>query len=350
MDVLRVGANQYAGVLGQALVGGEAQADNGGVSQLDGAQRLGRLRGDAAQKQRGRGRGCGQEDAVVDGVLAAFETVALALAADRGDERVDVDVGAGFFGKCFVEFLVALAEGGEDRRGLAGGGSRLLARRLQVGHRGGQVDRAVGGQAVELLGQLRHGGAHAQVVGGARVHAAEQGRHDIVHHVVAVALAHQGADAHIAADGPREALALSFLVDAPSCFLADQVRHRLRGGRDAHHAADRHRAGLAINVEQRAHAGGADQGVGEPELVDKLLGFWATRDEGFCAHIGRPAVEGHGVKLAADAVAAFVDVHGVAGIAQLKRCGQPGKACTDNGDIQWSAPSFMLRGSWRRRR
>ena len=131
---------------------------------------------------------------VVDGVLATFEAEASFDPLDRGDERVDVDISTGFLRQGLVDLLVAVAEGIEH--GTVAGGQLLALFGLlffQVLHRGGQVDGAVwrfGGEAVEFSGQLRDRRTHAKVVGCAGIHSAEQRRHDIVHHLGAVALTH----------------------------------------------------------------------------------------------------------------------------------------------------------------
>ena len=343
MDVLGAGRYEDAGVLRQALVGGKPHAHHGGVGQLHSFQRLGGLRRDLFEQQRRGGGGHGEDDVVVDLVLAAFEAVLRALEADGGDKRVDVDVRAGFLGERFVDLLVAVPEGLEHRA-LAGG--HLAAGALQVGHGGGQVDLAVcavfGGEAVELLGQLRDGRTHTEVVGGAGVHPAEQGGDDVVHHLVAVAFAHERAHVGVAADFPVEAFAVGLGVDALGGVLADQVLDGFGTGRDAHHAAGGQPPRLAVNPHQGAQAGRFHQRVGQAELGEEVHGVLTARHERLGAHVGGAGFKSDGVQFAAKPVGGLVDVDlqvvlcpcaGGARAAKFVRGGQARQAGADDGDV-----------------
>ena len=307
MDVLGAVRDQDTGVLRQALVGGEPHAHHSGVGQLHGLERLRSLRGDVLEQQRRSGRGNGEDHAVVDRILTAGEAVAVAVALNAGDKRVDVDVGARALRKRLVKLLVAVAEGLEHRP-LARG--HLPAGALQVGHCGRQVHRAVAlaRQTVELLRQLRDGRAHTEVVRGTRVHPTQQGGDDGIRHLVAVALPDERADVDVAADVPREALAAGLGVDTLGGFGADQVPHRLGGRRDTHHAPCREVTCLAVHPHQRPQPGRFHQGVGQPQLGEEVHRVLAARQEGLRAHVGGAAFKGDGVELAADTVGSFVDV------------------------------------------
>ena len=342
VDVLRAGGHEDAGVLRQALVGGKPHAHHRGVGQLHSFQRPGCLRSDLFEQQRRSRGGHGEDDVVVGGVLAAFEAVLRALELDGGDERVDVDVRAGFLGERFVDLLVAVPEGLEHRT-LAGG--HLAAGALQVGHGGGQVDLAVcvcGGEAVELLGQLRDGRAHTEVVGGAGVHPAEQGGDDVVHHLVAVAFAHERAHVDVTADLPGESFAVGLGVDALGSVLADQVCDSLGRRRDAHHAAGGQPPRLAVHPHQGAQAGRFHQGAGKAELGEEVHGVLAPRHERLGAHVGGAGFKSDGVQFAAKPVGGLVDVDlqvvlcpgaGGARAAKFVRGGQARQAGTDDGDV-----------------
>ena len=269
------------------------------------------LRGHSFDEACGRWGGGGKEHAVEgpDISRSALDFKGIVLAGNTGDEGIEVNLRAGFLCQSLVEFGVTALEGAKD--GALGG----AAARLDLLNRSRQRHRAILRHSVQGRRQVRKRGAQAQVIGNAGVHATEQRRDHVVHHVIAVLLTHELTDGHITANLPLERLLVG---DALVGCSREEV---LRLGRNTHDPALRQEVQLAASIDAGAQLSiGLHDGLMQTQLGKEIDGVLAAADKGFRAHVGRPAVKRHCVQFSTDALGRLENVYLVG--AQLPGGGQ----------------------------
>ena len=208
-------------------------------------------------------------------------------------------------------------------------------------------------------GEGRGPGGHAETVGVAGVHAAQQGRDQALEHLVAHPAAHQLAHRLVTARPGRT------LVGAHGQVLGGPLdpgrRHRAGGGQrveiggDAEHQAVGERPKLTEAVEVGLAGGRRDQLVIEPELAAQVDRVGDPGQEGVGGLVDGPPGEGRGADLAAEALAGLEHHHldvvvGQAGAAhQLVGRAQAGHATTHHGHPHLSLLRHRRRPAVRRR-
>jgi hypothetical protein len=238
--------------------------------------------------------------------------------AERGHRRAEAHPDAARLecGEECVDDRAHAADGAEEHRPRRGG--RLRSKR------GEEVRAALRGS-----GELRCGGADAQVVGVARVDPAEQRVDEPLEHLVAELLAHERADRDVLVGPQRVRRGARRHRSAHDAGRSERVEV----GGHAEHEPRRKAAERALAPHERAPGRRGHELAFDPELTAQVEAPGHAREEGVGALVDGASRKRRRVELAAGAVARLVDddLDAVLGREVVRR-GEAGDAAADDRD------------------